>query len=229
MEEVKPGIHWLPLYSMVNVYLVAMPDGLMLVDAGIGLAAGRILRAVDSLAPAHGPLRQIVITHGHSDHVGGAAAIRERTGATIWMHPADAPALTSGAGNRAVSAEDGNLLTRLMPGGVRPAEVEGELADGMELPFAPGWAVIHTPGHTAGQCCFYQREARVLVTGDSVMRWFGRLTMPFSMATVDMEQNAEQVRRLAELDLDVVLFGHGPPLRAEPADRLQRLVIDHGQ
>jgi glyoxylase-like metal-dependent hydrolase (beta-lactamase superfamily II) len=113
--------------------------------------------------------------------------------------------------------------------GVRAAEVAGELADGMTLPFAPGWQVYHTPGHTAGHCCFYNQEQRTLITGDSVMHWFGWLTMPFAMATVDTGQNAAHVQRLAELELDLVLFGHGPPLQSEVEAQLGRLVADSGK
>jgi glyoxylase-like metal-dependent hydrolase (beta-lactamase superfamily II) len=226
MEVVRPGIYRLSLYSMVNVYLVTIPDGLMLVDAGMGWQASRILRAVDELALQTGPLRHVVITHGHSDHIGGAAVIQERTGAQIWMHPADARALSEGEGNRAVAPERQGLLSRMMAGGVRAAEVAGELADGMRLPFAPAWRVIHTPGHTPGQCCFYHEEQRALITGDSVMNWFGRLSMPFAAATVDMAQNVEGVRRVAELDTEVVLFGHGPPLHVEAGARLKSLVAD---
>jgi glyoxylase-like metal-dependent hydrolase (beta-lactamase superfamily II) len=227
MEEVKPGIYRVPLLSMVNVYLVVIPDGLMLVDTGMAWQAGRILQAVDKLAEETGPLRQVVITHGHSDHIGGAGRIQERTGAQIWMHPADARALREGEGNRAVLPETGGLIGRMMGGGVQAAAVAGDLADGMGLPFAPAWTVIHTPGHTPGQCCFHNEDQGVLITGDSVMHWFGRLSMPFAMATVDMAQNAEAVRQLAELDYDVVLFGHGPPLRSEAGARLRSLAADY--
>jgi glyoxylase-like metal-dependent hydrolase (beta-lactamase superfamily II) len=227
MEEVKPGIYRLPLYAMVNVYLVAIPDGLMLVDAGYGWQVGQILRAVDDLAGQNGLLRHVAITHGHNDHIGGAAAIQERTGAQIWMHPADARALSAGEGNRAVTPENRGLISRMMAGGVRAAEVTGDLVDGMRMPFAPAWTVIHAPGHTAGECCLYNEEQGVLITGDSVMNWFGRLSMPFAAVTVDMAQNVESVRQLAELDYDVVLFGHGPPLRSGATARLKRLVADN--
>ena len=226
MHEVRSGIVWLSLYAMVNTYLVVIPDGLMLVDTGYSWQAGRILRAVDELAKQNGPLRHVVITHGHNDHIGSAAAIRERTGAQIWMHPADARALTEGEGNRAVSPADGGLLSRLMAGRVRATEVGGTLVDGMTLPFAPAWQAIHAPGHTPGECCFHNQEQGVLITGDSMMHWFGRLSMPFAMATVDMGQNVAAVRRVAELDTDLVLFGHGPPLRSEGGSRLRRWVAD---
>jgi glyoxylase-like metal-dependent hydrolase (beta-lactamase superfamily II) len=224
MQEVGPGIYWLSLYSLVNAYLIAIADGLVLVDTGYGWQTGRILRAVEELAGRNGPLRHVMITHGHNDHIGGAAAIRERTGAPIWMHPADARALTEGEGNLAVFPTDRGLPTRIMPGRVQATEVEGALADGIRLPFAPQWQVIHSPGHTAGACCFYNQALKALFIGDAVMHWFGRLSMPFSMATVDGRQNMENVRQVAELDFDLALFGHGPPLRSEGGLQLRRWV-----
>lgn len=226
MQEVVPGIHWMSLYSIVNTYLVVIPDGLMLIDTGYKWQAGLILREIEELAQRIGPLHQVVITHGHNDHIGGAAAIRERTGAQIWMHPADGRALTAGEGNRAVSPQVRGLFSRIMSGGVQATDVTGDLIDGMTLPFAPAWTVIHTPGHTPGGCCLYSKEQRVLITGDLVMHWFGRLSMPFAVATADMGQNLGHLRQVAELDYDLVLFGHGPPLRSGARARLESLVAD---
>lgn len=226
MREVVSGLFWVSLHSMVNVYLAEIPDGLMLVDTGYGWQAGQIMRAVNALAEEKGPLRHVVITHGHSDHVGGAAEIHERTGAGIWMHPADARALTAGEGNRAVSPAGGGLVFLMMSGGVQAAEVAGELADHMVLPFAPAWEVVYTPGHTPGGCCLYHQAAGVLIIGDLLMHWLGRLSMPFAMVTVDRRQNAHHVRRVAELDFHTVLFGHGPPLRRNAKAQVRRLVGD---
>lgn len=221
MKTVAKGIHWLVLSQMVNVYLVEIDGGLMLVDTGFVRGARRLLRAIRSLAAGSGPLRHVVITHAHSDHTYNAAAVREATGATIWMHPADADALVTGAGNEAVMPPSRSSFGGLMPGRVPPAPVDGELVDGQPLPFAPDWRVIHTPGHTPGQCCFFHAGQRVLITGDSVMHWFGRLSQPFAAATVDMEQNLAGLRALADLDIEIALFGHGRPLRAGAGHALQ--------
>lgn len=224
MQEIQSGHYWLPLQKMVNVYLLQTAGGLTLVDTGYGRQAGQIIQAVRSLEREHGSLKHILITHGHNDHIGGAAAIQAETGAEIWMHPAEAGALRGGAGNSFVAPAGANLLMRLAPGRVDPAPVDHELVDGKVLPFAPDWQVRFTPGHTPGQCCFYSAERGTLILGDAMMHWFGRLSRPFKMVTVDMEQNMAGMRRLCELAFDVALFGHGPPILRDARARLKALI-----
>ena len=225
IKQAAPGIYRLALIQMVNVYLIEIDEGWMLVDTGHPGQERRLLRGIAKLSSQRGPLRHVVITHGHSDHIGNAAAVREATGATLWIHPADAPALVTGVGNQALMPE-GAASGPFMSGGVRPAPADGELADGLALPFAPEWQVYHVPGHTPGQCCFYDAGRRVLIVGDSLMHWLGRLSEPFRAATVDPKQNLAGVRRLAQLDIEWVLFGHGPPLHQPAGAALRAWLAD---
>jgi glyoxylase-like metal-dependent hydrolase (beta-lactamase superfamily II) len=235
VQEIIPGVYWLSLSRMASVYLIGTSGGLMLVDTGFRWQTGRILKAVQALKAQHGPLAHIVITHGHSDHIGGAALIRERTGAQIWMHPADAGALTSGEGDRYTFPDAPVLIRRLIPSRVRPASVDGDLADGEYLPFTigerssqcpPAWQVRHTPGHTAGQCCLYSPRGGILVLGDAAMRWFGRLPLPFRLVTVDMARHLESFRQLCQLEFETALFGHGPPILTGARAALSALIRD---
>jgi glyoxylase-like metal-dependent hydrolase (beta-lactamase superfamily II) len=136
------------------------------------------------------------------------------------MHPADAGALTTGQGNAYVMPRKLNWFQRLTTSKVQPAEVDEPLADGV-LPFDSDWQVHHTPGHTAGQCCLFNPVQKVLITGDAVMRFLGRLRRPFKMATVDMAQNMQGLEKLSQLDFDTVLFGHGPPIQGDAQEILR--------
>jgi hydroxyacylglutathione hydrolase len=80
-----------------------------------------------------------------------------------------------------------------------------------------GFQVLDTPGHSAGHVSFWRESDRVLVVGDvffnnHILTTRRGLREPVRIFTVDPARNRESMRRLAELDPAVALFGHGPPL-----------------
>src|SRR5438093_10972365 len=102
-------------------------------------------------------VRHILVTHHHLDHTGSLAALAKETGATVYVHPADAAVVGGGAmppppnPAKLSGRTIGRLLLRIGPKRADPATVDEEVVDGDELPFAGGMKVVHTPGHTAGQ------------------------------------------------------------------------------
>jgi len=145
-------------------------------------------------------LRQIVITHAHIDHVGGAALLKKATGAPVFLNQNDLGLLgamemqadwlgvpTPEVGSPDASAEDG--LT------VGLATLPGE--------------VIHTPGHTPGSICLLFPQQQLLLAGDTLFAGsIGRTDLPGG----DGRQILRSLRdRLMVLpDKTRVLPGHGP-------------------
>jgi glyoxylase-like metal-dependent hydrolase (beta-lactamase superfamily II) len=149
-------------------------------------------------------VKRILITHAHPDHIGGLAKLQAATGAQVVAHPLDWPLLV-----RQVSA---------LPN--TPA-VRREVQDGEILPeVLNGLQVILTPGHTHGHVSFWQPNRRLLFCGDVVMR-LPRLRLPFAAFTVDMAENKRSIKKIAELDAEVVCFGHGQPLLHDAAAQLR--------
>ena len=160
-----------------NFYLVEDGDGgLTLVDAGLPAFRSQ----VDELLAGR-RVDAVVLTHGHTDHVGVAEGLRE-DGAKVWIHAADAAMARDGVEQKT----EGNLGSylrygatwkllgiALRSGGIkRPkiAEVtEFEDGETLEVPGHP--LVIHTPGHSNGHVAFLLGDRGVLMAGDALCTW----------------------------------------------------------
>lgn len=183
----------------VNAYLV----GDVLVDAGLPLHAGGIIRALSGrTVAAH------AITHAHGDHVGGSKRVGDALGVPVWCGTDDAEAVRAG---KPVAASRVQALF-----GWKPVEVARLLRDGDEV--GPGFTVLDSPGHSPGHIALWREQDRTLICGDVFLNInfytaASGLNEPPRAFTVDPARNRESARRLAELEPSLVLFGHGMPLR----------------
>jgi glyoxylase-like metal-dependent hydrolase (beta-lactamase superfamily II) len=126
-----------------NVWLVGDEREVLVIDAAHDAGA---------IAAAVGDRRVVGIccTHGHNDHINAAAALAERTGAPILLHP------------------DDDVLWQMVYPGRRP---DRSLTDGDELSVAgTTLRVLHTPGHAPGAVCLYAPELATVFTGDTLFQ-----------------------------------------------------------
>jgi glyoxylase-like metal-dependent hydrolase (beta-lactamase superfamily II) len=211
MREVAPGVHLItgvPPYA-INCYLVAHPDGDVLVDAMTRLDARRILKAVRGRR-----LAAHVATHAHPDHVGATHAVASALGVPVWAHALDRPAVEDTAliEQRQPKAPINRLFSRVMLGPGHP--VTRELAEGDDV---AGFEVLHVPGHSLGHIALWREADGVLILGDVLnnqhpLLGFPRgLRLPLATFTPDPATNRASARRLGELHVRVALFGHGRP------------------
>ena len=104
----------------------------------------------------------------------------------------------------------------------RPVQVTRPVRDGAEI--GGGWIAVHTPGHTPGHTAFFHPESKTLIAGDTFgSERRGQLRLPKRVYAEDWESALRSVRRLADLQPDVVCFGHGPESHGAVA-RLRRLA-----
>ena len=147
--------------------------------------------------------KYLVHTHAHIDHIGAVGELRERSGGSALVHPADLPLY-------AVLAEQARWIGLARPPSV--VKLDGDLTDGGTLTIGETRLTVHhTPGHTPGSSCFELRRAggTLLLTGDTLFRGaVGR----WDLGGTSLEDIVASIERklLVFSDETAVLPGHGP-------------------
>ncbi|CRK57114.1 metallo-beta-lactamase superfamily protein, putative [Alloactinosynnema sp. L-07] len=201
-------------FGVSQAYLWRDGDELTLIDAGQAGDDAAIAAAVRGLGLSTESVRRVVLTHGHNDHAGGAAAVRAWHGASVLAHQADAPLVRGLVGPpEPVLAEwERPLFESVVPGvaAAPPCVVDVELAGGEVLDFGGGARVIPVAGHTPGSVAIHLPEHGVLFCGDTVAEFEGRVLL--GVFNADPDQARESFRVQAALDVDTACFGHGDPV-----------------
>jgi len=161
---------------------------------------GDDIEQVLAIIQRHGlTVKQIVITHAHIDHIGGAARLRRVTGAPVLLNANDQPLLKL-------------LDVQATWVGMRPPEevaIEASLSTGDKVKAGSLVAnVLHTPGHTEGSICLYFPAEKKLVAGDTLFAGsIGRTDLPGGSFKKIMQSLHGPI--LALPDDTVVIPGHG--------------------
>jgi glyoxylase-like metal-dependent hydrolase (beta-lactamase superfamily II) len=175
----------------INLYFIGKGP-ITLIDTGP--KAPGLLKFVGKQLQAAGfgfkDIERIIATHGHVDHTGSTAEIREAAGNLIdfFIHPEDSWLITKERHQEFMWSKEADFLTKLA--GIPAADVEkikkrfayfkelcdpvdniSFLADGDEFS-GNGYhlKVVHTPGHTAGSVCLYEPDRKILFSGDNMIK-----------------------------------------------------------
>jgi glyoxylase-like metal-dependent hydrolase (beta-lactamase superfamily II) len=215
-----------------NAYAIAAGDGVVLVDTGLHEPGSlrRLELALDQAGLRLELVRLIVCTHAHSDHYGMAAPIIHRAGCELWMHPnhehttgvardperaferrfeiarqSGVPAEDLAAYKEARRGERFGIAEIVMP--------DRDLLTGVEIETdLGGWQVHETPGHAPSHVVLHQPERGLLLSGDHLL---GRVSLyyDFGCSPDPAGEFLASLDRVDELDVRLVLAGHGRPVR----------------
>jgi glyoxylase-like metal-dependent hydrolase (beta-lactamase superfamily II) len=186
----NPGIMTL---QGTNQYIVGKQTGLVI---DVALSADSNMDGIIEQAEAMGvkKIEKILLTHIHSDHCGGALALRKRCGAKLGIHRSR----TGYLGGEDFQYDDNDRISF----------ADGELH------------VLHTPGHESGHCCFYEGSDQVLFSGDNILGYGTAVIHPPDGNMTDYMKTLE---RLLGFSIALILPGHGP-LVGKPEAKIREYI-----
>jgi len=170
-----------------NIYVIG-GEQVVIVDTGVGNHVNPIWPQLKQLGVESSSIASLILTHAHHDHAMGAFIILDRAEPTVYVHRLDSKLISSDLGPKLVRLEEGDIV----PTDLWPLEV------------------IWTPGHTEGSICLYARQPGILFSGDTIFPdgYFGR----YDGETGSYNALIKSLQRLSEMDVEVMLPGHGMPV-----------------
>ena len=192
------------------VYLIDGGTELALVDAGLGYSTRAIGENIEKLGLDKSLLKYVVVTHGHIDHIGGLYYFQEQ-GAQVVCHELDVDAVSGGKPELTAAWYYGVDYRSVTVDGLLKGEMQDVVVGKTVL------HCLHTPGHTPGGISPYldAGEARILFGQD--------IHGPFNPSWgSNMEQWRESMRKLINLNADILFEGHFGIYK--PADKVRDYI-----
>ncbi len=225
--EVAPGIYsmWQKNGAYVHAFLLDDGQGLTLVDTLYDTDAHRILAELKALGKTPQDIKHIIMTHAHRSHLGGLALLQQLSGAPVYAHEWESDLISGERAAQPVSwlpqppyrTYPLQILLNLGVSHHPPVTVDHFVHEGDRI--GP-LTVIYAPGHSPGHLTFWWPERRALIAGDAVCTW-PSFRLGWGGFTLNRRQHERSLRRLAELDSEVLCVGHGEPLGSGAAARIR--------
>ena len=233
--EVAPGV-WGMTDFFVNIYMISNPvdDSWVLIDSGLKTSGPKIKKMALQLFGEKKP-SEIILTHGHFDHVGSLSYLLEEWNVPVYAHYLEIPFLTGRSSYPPPDPTVGGGLLSLMSFLYPNAPINiwnkiNVLPEGGSVPGLTEWQYILTPGHSPGHISLYRETDGVLIAGDafvttqqesffSVLFQNKKISGPPKYFTYDWEQARQSLKILMKLEPEIVAAGHGKPMHGKEVRR----------
>ena len=186
---------------MSSCHLLEDGEASVMIDTGLAGEPFIIRRLLRKLGLKPDSIKAILLTHGHLDHAGNLAWLKEWTGARVLAHAEEVRHVAGNYPYTGVARWCGRLeaagrfLIRY-----RAGTIDEFITDGQALAFWGGLRVVHLPGHSAGHCGFFSARHNLLFSGDMFASYFFNVHRPPAILNSVPElfpQSVAKIRRLA--------------------------------
>ena len=218
--QLAPSLHRIG-NGLINSYLLEESAEVTIIDAGVPGYWGDLPAELAAMGRTLDDVRALVLTHGHSDHIGFAERMRRERHTPVSVHELDAalargevPNPAKGLGPTRIGPLVRFMLYAGLRGGLRnhPLEEVATFGDGATLDVPGSPRVILVPGHTPGSAALHVPSHDALFVGDALATKAvttgaeGPMVAPF---TADPEEAVRSLGRFENLEANWVLPGHG--------------------
>ncbi|MBW2028240.1 MAG: MBL fold metallo-hydrolase [Deltaproteobacteria bacterium] len=225
MTEITKGVYFIAGQDEAipdsHVYILGDPASrdLSIVDAGLVGKGESKLQSLNGLGVEREDIKRVIMTHTHLDHIGCLREIKAlMPWVEVWIHRDEAEPLEQGDERTVYGMDMFRSLCEsqygLRPGDFR-LQVDRKLEDGETLEIGGmSWEVVHVPGHSCGSIALYNPDGKILIPGDVVYADYaiGR----FDLHRADGAALKDSLKRLAELEVEVLLPGHNRIVKGLP-------------
>jgi glyoxylase-like metal-dependent hydrolase (beta-lactamase superfamily II) len=178
-------------------------EGTILIDGGMSPAHIENIEAeLGSIGRKWTDVKAILITHKHGDHIKNLPKLVELTSAPVKAHELEAPLIKDAVG----------------------VEIE-KIRNHAVLPWCGGIELVHVPGHSEGNSCYYLKKYKAIIAGDTIFGdENGILMPPPERYCLDVKQATFEIQRLLDYDFDVLIYTHGKDILTDAKSMVSALV-----